>query len=481
MNRFILTILVMFTVNICNAAVTVYPAKDYGAFTVSPQIDFGIVASGSDLQPEITIFNTGVNPLQLGDIASTDPVDDPYRLVDGGCANSVIQPGAHCSIMVLFGPSQVPGIYPDSFNIEIVSENISHIVTLNGEVAALSPEPDIQVSFSSVNFRTVDVLQSTDSPYFFPPPGSLFPTIAIMNIGSSDLNISSISVTGIDKAEANFQDNCTDILAPGESCGFLVEFKPLTAGIKNAAITIVSNDPDEATFNFLIGGVAAGENDGVPAVIEDAGPNNGDGNNDDILDSNQSNVVTLVDSYNHYVTYLTQNNSRFKNMSVSQQIEVPTDFVIGSGVFDFTLEQVTPGQVVEIGLILPAGVIPTAYYLYGPTTDIPVKHWYKFDFDGETGAVIFGNVVFTTSTGTRFTRSVLNLIVQDGGRGDADMTVNGVIAMTAAMPVSTVDSSGAINLWYTIFTFLLIMLSRRTFTHCVFMFFSASTLTIKRG
>ena len=79
--RLIFSILAMFTVNICNAAVTIFPPTDYGTFTVSSQIDFGVVALGSDLQPEVTIINTGTSVLQLGGIASTSTVADPFRVI----------------------------------------------------------------------------------------------------------------------------------------------------------------------------------------------------------------------------------------------------------------------------------------------------------------------------------------------------------------------------------------------------------------
>ena len=227
----------------------------------------------------------------------------------------------------------------------------------------------------------------------------------------------------------------------------MIEFKPLTPGIKNAAISITSNDPDESVFNIGIRGTALGEDDGVPAEIEDAGPNNGDGNNDDILDSKQSNVVTLVDSFGGYVTYLTDNTFRFKNMSVLQHTEVPADFVIGSGIFDFAVEGLGAGQSIEVGIILPAGMKPSAYYMFGPTADNSDKHWFNFDFDGETGAFILGDVTFTTSSGTKFTRSVLRVIFKDGGRGDTDLTVNGTIAATSAMPViQDSGSSGSVSL-----------------------------------
>ena len=163
------------------------------------------------------------------------------------------------------------------------------------------------------------------------------------------------------------------------------------------------------------------------------------------------------------MTYLTENTFRFKNMSVLQQTEVAPDFVIGSGIFDFTLEGLGAGQSIEVGVILPAGMIPGAYYMYGPTADNPVDHWFNFDFDEETetGAFILGDATFTTSSGATFTRSVLRVFFKDGGRGDTDLTVNGIIAATSAMPI-TQDSggSGSVSLLQLLCLIFILMLAR---------------------
>ncbi|MCW8923415.1 MAG: peptidylprolyl isomerase [Gammaproteobacteria bacterium] len=421
-------------------------------FTITSDINYGIVTSGSSVQPEITIRNTGGDAILIGGISDNNPVLPPFNVVDVGCANSVIQPGDQCSFMVLFSPES-EGVYEDSFNIEIISLGISYEVSLYGVGGLAVNEPDINVSFSSVNFGNVDVLESADLPYIFPPTGSLIPVILIENKGTQDLDISSITVIGQDAAVVNVDgdDACAVTIQPGQSCGIIIEFKPLTPGVKDATVSIVSNDPDEALFNIQIRGTAAGEDDGVLAEIEDLGPNNGDGNNDDILDSRQSNVATLIDAYGNYVTYLTDSGYNFRNMTALQStdmVEMPADVKIGSGVFDFIVEGVAPGQLLEVGIILPAGLIPSAYYMYGGTADNPTQHWFDFDYDGETGAVIIGNAVFATSSGTEFTGSVLELIIRDGGRGDADMTVNGKISVIGGMPIKPKSSSdsGSIDL-----------------------------------
>lgn len=446
--RFILFILAVNAAGICNAD----PA-DF--VTITPNIDFGTVTSGSNVQPEVTIVNISNEALLVGAIGDKNPVAEPFKLFESSCANSIIQPGGKCSFMVLFSPESAE-FFTDSFNIEIVSLSYSHEVALQGIGGPLIDEPDILVSFSSVDFGVVDVLDSDLSePYAFRQ--------VVQNDGRLELYITSIDTSGINASEVTTSGNCIDLspLSTGQNCFFLVEFKPLTTGEKYSEISIITNDPDENPFIIPIRGNAAGEDDGVPAVVEDAGPNNGDGDFDGILDSKQSNVVTLIDFYGNYVTYVTDTAFRFNNMTVLQQTEVPAEFEIGSGIFDFTIESLNAGQSIEVGVILPAGMIPVSYYIYGPTVESSVDHWFDFSFNGVTGAYIIGDASFEDESGRSNTRSVVKMIVTDGGHGDTDLAVNGVITMTSAMPINQSDSSGSINLLSIVFIYLIVLLSRR--------------------
>ena len=56
---------------------------------------------------------------------------------------------------------------------------------------------------------------------------------------------------------------------------------------------------------------------------------------------------------------------------------------------------------------------PTTYYKFGPEAGAPENHWYEFLYDGDTGALIEGNVI--------------TLHFVDGGRGDDDLDANGEI------------------------------------------------------
>ncbi|HJH27480.1 MAG TPA: hypothetical protein C5S37_12145 [Methanophagales archaeon] len=89
------------------------------------------------------------------------------------------------------------------------------------------------------------------------------------------------------------------------------------------------------------------------------------------------------------------------------------NLVFPHGFFSFNITGLTPGQVVNVTITLPGSVAGMEYWKYGPTPDNHTEHWYKFMYDGQTGAEINGNVV------------ILHFI--DGQRGDDNLTANGVI------------------------------------------------------
>ena len=88
---------------------------------------------------------------------------------------------------------------------------------------------------------------------------------------------------------------------------------------------------------------------------------------------------------------------------------LPPKITLPHGAVSLRLTDGTPGSTATIVLTypedLPAG---TRYYKYGPTADNPTDHWYAYP-----GAVISGNTITLTLT--------------DGGAGDSDLSVNGII------------------------------------------------------
>jgi len=408
-------------------------------FTITPNIDFGKVTSGSNVQPEVIIENTGAENLQIGLIGSKKSLAAPFTAIDSICKNKVLLPGEKCAVTVLFAP-KAPGIYTDIFDIELPDLSINYEVSLVGEGKPAVDEPDILVSYSSIFFGTVRVIEPGGSPYTSYQ--------LVQNIGQLPMDIS-ISLEGPSQDEITLGGSCSDFvkLPPGDSCFLNILVAPVTPGNKSVTIAITTNDPDENPFLIPVKGVAEGggdDNDAISASIENAGLNGGDGNNDGVLDSKQNRVVSLPDLNGTYVTFVSVNGARFSQMRVLESSEfgaVDNGLTLVSGAFEYVIEGIPKGGILDVGIIYPVNWVPDAYYLYGATPDNTELHWYKFEFEGNTGTFLFNNstMASTSIKGSSIVRNLLSLRFEDGGRGDADLTADGKITVRGAASLSLSD------------------------------------------
>jgi len=109
--------------------------------------------------------------------------------------------------------------------------------------------PNISVTPTSYNFGNIN-LGSSSSPQIF----------TVSNIGSANLVIGTISITGTNASQFSKQnDICSgQTLAPSSSCTINVVFSPTSTGSKSASLSILSNDPDTPTLNVPLSGTGVG-------------------------------------------------------------------------------------------------------------------------------------------------------------------------------------------------------------------------------
>lgn len=159
------------------------------------------------------------------------------------------------------------------------------------------------------------------------------------------------------------------------------------------------------------------DNDGVSNKEENAGPGNGDGNYDGVLDSFQSNVSSLlVGTANDHVTLETPPGTSIKNCKAVTEppnSNHPPDIDFPYGFISFTVEDIGIGGAASVTFYFTSDVIFNTYSKYGPTPKDLFDHWYEFIFNGKTGAEI--------------NETNITLYFVDGERGDDDLTRDGKI------------------------------------------------------
>ncbi|OAD18620.1 protein containing DUF1566, partial [Candidatus Thiomargarita nelsonii] len=118
-------------------------------------------------------------------------------------------------------------------------------------------DPDISVNPSSHNFGSL-IVGNSSSPQ----------TFTISNVGDVDLEITSVTLTGGNVSDFSLQnDSCSaETIIPSETCTVEGVFSPQSLGLKQATLSIVSNDPDTPQFDVSLTGTGVDDNPPPPLV-----------------------------------------------------------------------------------------------------------------------------------------------------------------------------------------------------------------------
>ncbi len=171
-----------------------------------------------------------------------------------------------------------------------------------------------------------------------------------------------------------------------------------------------TNEPSNSFLEFesqiIVGSDADG--DGISDEIEllhEAG----DANLDGVLDSQQGSVASVPDARSgSWITIVADGHDLTGVRPVSLTEDSIAARRMPFGMIGFDLSGVEPGGIASVDLSFPPGSELNDYYKQTVSGNIE-----RFDFNGQTGAIIDGSTV--------------TMFLQDGGRGDLDGLANGVI------------------------------------------------------
>lgn len=174
------------------------------------------------------------------------------------------------------------------------------------------------------------------------------------------------------------------------------------------------------------------DNDNVTTVIEDAAPHSGDGNNDGVLDSKQSNVSSFVgDISNHYTTLAVDDSCALSDVSSqAQDVNTPdTGYSYPLGLVNFTANCGTNGFTTTVKQYFynpPAGTFVLRKLTNGVYANVP---------DATQQRTTIGGVPVLIAT----------YDVTDGGALDADGEENGVIVDPVGLAVAAPAADNSSN------------------------------------
>ncbi len=202
-------------------AINFFTAQVVGSTSTSQSVTLTNNSKSSLTFPGTGISVTGANP---GDFKVTNT-----------CGTAVAPNGASCTITVTFTPAAA-GTRTASISIQESADTTPLLITLAGT----GIQPLVNASVSSLVFaaQTVGI---TSAPQ----------TVTLTNPGSSQLNISSISLEG-ETTDFALTNLCGTTLQPNQACTISVEFKPTAAGTRSATLQILTNAGNVAGGTILI-------------------------------------------------------------------------------------------------------------------------------------------------------------------------------------------------------------------------------------
>jgi len=221
--------------------------------TVDPvndlQIHFGNVAIDFTSEKTITIANAGNANLKIDTIASGDPLEGPFRIIDDGCSGTTLAPADTCTLTVEFAPT-VAGNLSDSFDVPSNDEDENTVtIDVSGE-GVDGPVPDITVTDSAglvndltISFGDIAIGNPQDQ------------TVTITNDGSAELVIGVVTLADPSGPFSISVDGCSgETLQPGGTCELTIRFDPTNTNNFNGTLRILSNDLDEDLVTVNVSG-----------------------------------------------------------------------------------------------------------------------------------------------------------------------------------------------------------------------------------
>ena len=199
-----------------------------------------------------TIQNTGTSPLTIGaiSISGTNAADFTLSTLP----SASIAAGGTSTFNIIFDPS---AIGTRTATISIVN-NDGNENPYDFAIQGTGGNPDINLKGNFVTIVDGDTTPTgtdqTDFGSVSIASGIVYVTYTIENTGTTNLNIGTITISGAASADFNVTIPPSATVVSGATTSFQIGFNPTVLGVRNAIISIVSNDTDENPYDFSLTG-----------------------------------------------------------------------------------------------------------------------------------------------------------------------------------------------------------------------------------
>lgn len=211
--------------------------------------DFGDVAVGSVGSMQFTIRNVGASLNLTGiDVSISGPNAAEFSVAEVPAAS--LSQGQSTTFTIAFEPTSGGA---KAATVGIASNDIDEnpfLIHVTGNATGASPMPEIAVAVSG----GADLpIASTVDFGLLSEGGTAARSFTLSNSGTAELNGIALHLSGPDAGQFSITQQPDAAIDPESSTAFSVEFAPVGGiGVRNAVLSIASNDSDENPFTLLL-------------------------------------------------------------------------------------------------------------------------------------------------------------------------------------------------------------------------------------
>ncbi|HEX8269891.1 MAG TPA: choice-of-anchor D domain-containing protein [Flavobacterium sp.] len=229
------------------------------AYPNSSLYDFGTQLTGSTTDATFTIENTGQTNLVLssavvsGASYSFNPVFSTTPNIPG--------PSGTRTFTIRFAPVAV-GTFTGSVTFANNDPSgAENPYVINFTAVGQVPSPEITIKGGTTFTQTI--LNGDNSPTGLDNTqwtgqnigSSVTKSFRISNTGTANLNVSSITLAGVNPADFSISAVAPSVIShPTGTLDFSVTFTPIAAGVRSAIVTVANNDSDENPYTYMVQG-----------------------------------------------------------------------------------------------------------------------------------------------------------------------------------------------------------------------------------
>jgi hypothetical protein len=217
---------------------------------------FGNVYTGANTTKAFVINNTGAGALTVNTLAITGTNSADFALVGAPTTPFTVAAGGTQTINIRFTPSAAG---TRAASLDIANSDVTEAM-YNVSIAGVgvdSPEVNVSGAGTAIIDGDMTPVVSDNTDFGTVIVGnSIANTFVITNSGYGNLVVSGVNFTG--SAASNFSLTGAPAfpltIAAGNSYTLTAAFTPSTGGVRNATMNLLTNDADEATFDFAVRG-----------------------------------------------------------------------------------------------------------------------------------------------------------------------------------------------------------------------------------